>query len=523
MPATYSINPGTPTEANKLIDLNSVLNELPDNVTNLIDPHDLRDAVYTAWENIVIKPTTNSADIEYIGVDRSDLYEKIFLGKKQVSGSDILTSSLLNSDIDLFIYNTKNDVDLNNQNTKIAFLAGASSSIFYYGGTISVPFIETKVINTISGNVLDFNIKNNSYVFDGVTYSGGNISIESKYGNILVNGLVFPSVAQNSTTPDGQVLQYKNIGGTGYLQWGSVTASVTDIYTTSTFSITANPLIINGYNAMFSNSVPTLIDLGGIPAGSTFSNVAVTQMLNMLLYPYIAPSVTLTSPVSFMEISSSSQTINFSYSITKYIASSTISTIGQIPTIITSTSPILTYLNVPTGNLTYYANTSYVSTYFSTAGIKSFTLSVTDNLGGSASANYAVNAIYPIFYGTAFTASVTQSTVQGLLPSFTKLLSNDPNQTVPMSGNGVCLYYCVPNIYNTSTTMSALYDSNSPLFDIKNVFRGTGMAFTMSLNSPSSYWSGVLYNCYIYSPGGTPNITTIGYPTLYNANYQFVF
>ena len=78
MPATYSINPGTPTEANKLIDLNSVLNELPDNVTNLIDPHDLRDAVYTAWENIVIKPTTNSADIEYIGVDRSDLYEKIF-------------------------------------------------------------------------------------------------------------------------------------------------------------------------------------------------------------------------------------------------------------------------------------------------------------------------------------------------------------------------------------------------------------------------------------------------------------
>ena len=243
----------------------------------------------------------------------------------------------------------------------------------------------------------------------------------------------------------------------------------------------------------------------------------------MLLYPYIAPSVTLTSPVSFMEISSSSQTINFSYSITKYIASSTISTIGQIPTIITSTSPILTYLNVPTGNLTYYANTSYVSTYFSTAGIKSFTLSVTDNLGGSASANYAVNAIYPIFYGTAFTASVTQSTVQGLLPSFTKLLSNDPNQTVPMSGNGVCLYYCVPNIYNTSTTMSALYDSNSPLFDIKNVFRGTGMAFTMSLNSPSSYWSGVLYNCYIYSPGGTPNITTIGYPTLYNANYQFVF
>ena len=339
----------------------------------------------------------------------------------------------------------------------------------------------------------------------------------------MVNGLVFPSIAQNSSTADDQVLKYKNIGGTGYLLWGSVTASVSDIYTTGTFSITASPLIINGYNAMFSNSTPTLTTLGGIPAGSTFNNVAVTEILRMLLYPYSAPRVTLTSPTSFMEISASSQTINFSYSITKYVASTTISTITQAPTIIPSTSPILTYLNVPVGNLTYYANTSYTSTYFSTSGVKSFTLSVTDNLGGSSSASFTASAVYPIFYGTAFTASATQSTVQTLLPSFTKILSNNPNQTVPMSGNGVCIYYCVPNIYNVSATMSALHDSSSPLFDIKSVFRGTGMSFTMSLNSPSSYWSGVVYNCYIYSPSGIPSITTIGYPTLYNANYQFVF
>ena len=120
------------------------------------------------------------------------------------------------------------------------------------------------------------------------------------------------------------------------------------------------------------------------------------------------------------------------------------------------------------------------------------------------------------------TASATQSIVQGLLPSFNRILSNNPNQTVPMSGNGVCIYYLVPAIYNTSGSMSALFDSNAPALNIKNVFNTNGTPVVLSL-SRSPYWAGVPYNCYIYSPAGTPALTTIGTPTLYTANYQFVF
>jgi hypothetical protein len=128
MPATYSRNPGTPTESFKLVDIDSVLNELPDNTSGLINPHDLRDGIYTTWENIVIKPTISNG-IEYIGIDRNNLYEKIFLGKKQISGSNILTSNLLNSDVDLFIYNNKTDSDLTSQNTKVGFLLGKYTGI----------------------------------------------------------------------------------------------------------------------------------------------------------------------------------------------------------------------------------------------------------------------------------------------------------------------------------------------------------------------------------------------------------
>jgi len=523
MPSTYSVNPGTITEAFKLIDLNTVLNELPDNTSKLIEPHDLRDAIFTTWENIVFKPTIGSAGIEYIGIDSSTLYEKIFLGKKQIAGSDILNTNLLSSDVDIFLYNTKTDSNLSNQNLKIGFLAGISQSVFY-GTTLSIPTIEVKSIGTYGGNVLDFNIYNNSYTTYGGTSYGGNVALKTSYGNIIVNDLILPTVQQNNAASDGQILTYKKIGGYNYMIWATNSVSVNNINAAGTFSIDANPLMINGYDAMFNSIYPTPFTVGGIPAGTSFSSSAVTEVLRQLLYPYTAPYVTLTSDTSYIEVSSSNQTINFSYSITKYVGSSTISSILTTPVFITSTSIPLTYLNVPTV-VTYNGTGSYTSAaYFSTPGIKGFTLSVTDNLGSTSSVNYNVNAIYPIFYGTSMTVSSTQSFVQGILPGLNKILTNTPNQTVPMQGDGVCLYYLVPEILNMSGSMSALYDSNAPLINSYNVFRGNGTPFTMSLNSPSvGLWAGVVYNCYIYSPFGGATATTIGLPTLYTANYQFVF
>lgn len=524
---TYSINPGTTTQATNWNDINTILNELPDNITGLINPINIRDSIYTTWENIALKQTINYASIPYIGIDQTNLYSKIFLGKKQLSNSDILTTNLLNSDVDIFFYNTKTDTNLSNQNTKIGFLAGTSQSIFYYGNTLSIPYIETKFLNVTGGNVLDFNVINNSSVLNGATHTGGNITIKSAYGNLLLNGLVLPTYTQNlpANVVDNSVLLYKNIGGIGYLQWGSSTSSTTSINTTGTFSITANPLLINGYDAMFSSSVPVPITLGGITSGSTFSNVSVTEMLRMLLYPYLPPSATLTSPISFIEITTSVlRTINFSYSITK-IVTSTISNINTGPIFITSTSAPLAYLNVPGVNITWHGAASYSSiSYFSSTGIKPFTLSVVDNFGGSSSVEYDINSVYPIFYGTSTTATSSQTGVQSLIGAFSKILTNNPNQTIPVSGNGVCIYYCVPEIYNISASMSSLYDSNAPSFNIKNVFNTNGTPFTMSLNSPTSgYWSGVTYNCYIYSPFGMPAKTTIGNPSLYTANYQFNF
>ena len=87
-----------PTETNELVDIVDVLNQLPDNSTKLISPRDVRDAVYTLWQNTMFKPTSVSASaITYIGIDQyqlkddsnTDWYPKVYFGKKQIKLLDM--------------------------------------------------------------------------------------------------------------------------------------------------------------------------------------------------------------------------------------------------------------------------------------------------------------------------------------------------------------------------------------------------------------------------------------------------
>ena len=121
--STYSINPGSPTEAYKLNSLQDVMNGLPDNLEKLVSPHDLRNATFTIWENILLKETIISG-LTYTGYNDfpgQTISQKIYIGKKQRSGLDIMTDTLLNSDTDLFFYNTKKDVDLKDTKLNIEY------------------------------------------------------------------------------------------------------------------------------------------------------------------------------------------------------------------------------------------------------------------------------------------------------------------------------------------------------------------------------------------------------------------
>lgn len=221
MPATYSINVGTSTEALRKQDINSVLLDLPDNTQKLISPKDVRDAFLTSWANSAFKQTIGQANIEYLGIDSGnpsdrDIKQKIFIGKRNYAGSDIMTSNLLNdNNSDIYIYNTKPD-SYSTQSTSIVILAGTNSSLHQ-----NAPYIRSNVV--ASGSALSLDFVNPSI------YSGP-INIYSSTGRVAINGIMFPTVAETSASAsNGKILKYFGTYPNGVLKWAEPSVSIANI------------------------------------------------------------------------------------------------------------------------------------------------------------------------------------------------------------------------------------------------------------------------------------------------------
>lgn len=303
MSITYSINVGTITEALKKTDIYSALFDLPDNVQKKISPKDLRDAIFTSWASAAFKLTTpDSISTEYIGIDSSnpenrDIKRKILLGKRSVGNLDVVSDALLNiSDADIFFYNTKPESASQNQ-TKISILAGTDSNLFY-----TAPFISASY--SIADSTINMDITNPSL-------AGGAINIYSSTGRVGINGVAFPTVAEtNATASSGKILKYYGTYPNGFLKWSSpdITTSVIGSTGTPTY-IYGSSSYVNGYPLEFivnGQVVPETI--GGILQGdgftsssyystitSTYQNWPIVEVMRKLLYPYIAPELSISA------------------------------------------------------------------------------------------------------------------------------------------------------------------------------------------------------------------------------------
>ena len=124
---TFSFNTSNPflqTQAYSLPDyLSGFLNILQDNDSKMISPRDLRDVQLSLWSSVTFKQTlASNSNIHYIGTDfynpsdrsQSNFARKFYFGKRSYSGTysysssyDIMNSTLLSSDTDIFFHNTK--------------------------------------------------------------------------------------------------------------------------------------------------------------------------------------------------------------------------------------------------------------------------------------------------------------------------------------------------------------------------------------------------------------------------------
>lgn len=534
--ATYSIGV-PPNDATKLQDFQSVLDILPDNTAKLISPKDVRDSAYTIWENIIYKPT-NAGGPEYIGMDSDSYSNKVYFGKKRLNGQYVMNNALLATDIDFFFYNTATN-SLGQYNTKVAFMAGTAF------GT-NLPYIRAiDFSNSPYTNTIDLEIKNTSYYVAGSSNAGGNIILESDWGNIILNGVRWPDKATNLLgTQTDYVLKYKWIAGSPYAVWEpNSTASISSLYSSTQVTITSPSVLVNNFPLEFSDSLPTPTAFGGIPAGSTFSNVALVEMIRQMLYPYIAPRLTTFLNYTLIEIGDvvTQNNLRFNWQIIKnstYSIPNTFMTTpytGTLPTNITAnglTSGQLT----PTFNFGSIQFDTLSASYWTSS---TWTFSLADTYPTSVTSSSTIRYVLPWYYGSSLTLATQSNAVGSILatnsipgPNILKkalfdvaTATTSSNKVVELttligSTNQAYVYFGYPAVY---PDLLNIRDQNG--FDVTGAFR----KFTVTgLNSPGTplTWGAKDYKFYIYvgvtsAPG--PTQTTISVTPPFIGTFSFNF
>lgn len=521
MPATYSINIGTSYEASRLTDILSVLKNIPDNTHKLISPKDVRDAFLSTWANSVIKQTSNSNGVEYIGIDSGnpgnrDVKQKILLGKRSFGGGDILSNSLLNDiNTDIYFFNTKLD-SATQSNTRIAILAGTYSSLY-----TQAPYIESRT----DGTKFDFEFRNPSL-------NNGSINIYSSTGRVAINGITFPTVAESSASAsNGKVLRYYGTYPNGSLRWDNTNVSIANIGTPGTpTNLYGSSVNVNGYPLEFINDSMVVNKVGGIPVGASFSagsfdngpgfqNWPIVEVLKSLLYPYVPPlinfeSINTSSLNNYAEVGSTvSVSLNYKMAIfprsnSEYVNDYYITSYEPSPigTTLYPKNPPYCGLSFST-NLpgTTFSGTINVTKYRATYGTVSFAFNATDVPGITASSYTSISTfgfshsgtaslgyIYPIFYG--FTNSVinTNNTLfSSGVKTITKLLKPYPglsnSVSINMKGAGY-FYFCFPTAYFSS--LKTIKDPNGFILYNDNLSTSN---FTYSVRTNNNYINPTTY------------------------------
>jgi hypothetical protein len=504
--ATYSINTGTSTETMTYniigataIDLSPVLDILKDNSNKEINPKDIRDAVLTSFSNSAFKQTLASqSTISYIGVDtvnpnylNKDVKKKVYFGKRAYT-DDIMTSNLLNSDTDIFLYNTKKDTVSNNR-TKIAILAGTNSSLY-----TNSPYLQSQIITVGTYSSLSLDIVNPTLT--GATYTV--INFNSDYGTVSFNNIAFPSPQSSyglipglTAAGNDRVLKWNN----GILGWDDILLPDTSYIgvTGSAINIYGSPVNVNGYPLEFTDSRQCTVAIGDIQLGETFNSVSIVEMLRRMVYDYLPPTCSLSvlPPYSsgYVEVGST-PLIKLGYTINKKSLPTLTSIFSYM---IPSSYPPITNA----GEVSISGTTNGVVITPITSATTSFTITVSDGTQSNSSTT-TVTGIYPYFYGFS---SLTTMTTAGLA-FLTKLVEPNGNKNVDIVGNG--------NLY-------FIYDSNYPVLsaiynEFGNTISGSFSSPTiLTLSSPTGLWASKQFRIYQYN--GVPQI---GPPSI---NYQFKY
>jgi hypothetical protein len=246
---------------------------------------------------------------------------------------------------------------------------------------------------------------------------------------------------------------------------------------------------ISGVAGTFTNPNPTPYTVGGISAGSTFpSGTALTDMWEQLLYPYVAPAVSLglTPGAGVREYGDTVSGVLYTATTTKNS-----NNITSVEYFLNAGSLFSEPAPIATGGVETYNYSGVIS---DTATLRVDVGDGTQTTSDSETYTF----VYPFYVGELATATPNEAQVKSL----TKQIKTQSNTTYSHNPTVERFIIAFPASYGT---LSTIYDPNS--FDITADFTAFTDTYTM-LDS-----NNVLYRIYVYN-----NLTT---QTNFSVSYRF--
>lgn len=206
----------------------------------------------------------------------------------------------------------------------------------------------------------------------------------------------------------------------------------------------------------YNKNIPTYVEHGGIPIGTTFNNKTLQEMFDMILYPYVSPTV---SAQVVTPGNGGTYEIGTLVSVTKIRVNATIK------------SNNLTKIDIVEGSNIIATKTDGVSkggTFDFVLNIavrtnKYFTAKVYDDTGAVVSKNTGTfTFVHPIYHGSL---STDKTPTQEEIKALTKHIESKGTKTYSFTANNQRFVFAYPKSYGT---LSAIYDQNN--FNVTSTF-----------------------------------------------------
>lgn len=230
---------------------------------------------------------------------------------------------------------------------------------------------------------------------------------------------------------------------------------------------------------LYSNTTPTVQSHGGIAAGSTFTNIPITDMLTRILYPWVAPVVTakVAAPSNGGTFEKGSTKNITSIQVTVQKKSSNITKVeiyNGTTLIATKSGTDLNTLNSSgSATLTFSVNINITAN-------TTFRAKVTDASGKVTSADTGTfTFVRPYYYGVvAATAAINTTTIKGL----SKKIVTKGTQTIPYTASNQRMVFASPNDFGAIVTIT---DPNN--FNVTSTFTKSTISVTGLDNVAHNY------------------------------------